>query len=146
MAKNEVLWDANRISVPVGAGCLSGDPVRVGVLNAVAVTDGAVSNDAGSNMGYALTTVGSVNHIPTGNEVNWASVKASGSWRIPVVAAGAVAVGDPIYAIVNGTASVKKVTLTATVGTNKLWGIAMEPIAGAGTVSIAVKVIEFTTV
>ena len=50
MAKNEHLRHANHVSLPVPAGTVSGDPVRVGILNGVAQTDRAsTSNWGGGN-------------------------------------------------------------------------------------------------
>lgn len=144
MATNEVFWDANRVSLKVGAGTLAGDPVRVGNLNAVAITDSSVSNSVGTNIDYALTSVGAVNKVPTGNEVGWASCKTTGAFRIATNVTTSVAIGDPIYAIVNGTGSVKKVALTNVVGTNKFWGVALEDAAAGAAVKLAVKIAEIT--
>lgn len=79
MAKNEHLRHANHISLPVDAGTKAGDPVRVGILNGVAQTNRATTDDwAGGNA--------------EGN----ASVWLDGSYHLPVT--GAVAnVGDPVY-------------------------------------------------
>lgn len=141
MALNEVFFQGERISLPVGAGTVAGDPVRVGVINAVAITDSATSQAAGANAGFTIGLVASNNRIPTGNEVGYASVKTTGIFKFPVTAAGAIAVGDPIYAIANGTASVKKVTLTTSASGNKLFGAAFEA-AASGTSTIAVKLAE----
>lgn len=143
MALNERFWNAERVSLPVGAGTLSGDPVRVGNLNAVAITDSGVAVAAGANAGFTIGLVASNNRIPTGNEVGWASCKTTGAFVFPVTAAGAIAVGDPIYAIANGTASVKKVTLTTSASGNKLFGVAIEA-AASGTPSIGVKIAQIT--
>jgi predicted RecA/RadA family phage recombinase len=143
MALNEVFFQGERISLLVGAGTVSGDPVRVGGLNAVAVTDSATSQAAGANAGFTLGIVGSANRITTGNEVGWASCKTTGIFRFPVTAAGAIAQGDLIYAIANGTGSVKKVTLTTASAGNKLFGVAFEA-AASGTPTIAVKLAEIS--
>ncbi len=49
MALNEVFKLGQYISLPVPTGTRSGDPVRVGVINAVAITNegGGVGNKAG---------------------------------------------------------------------------------------------------
>lgn len=143
MALNEVFFDATRVSLKVGAGTLSGDPVRVGNLNAVAITDAAVSLTAGANAGFSIGLIASNNRIPSGNEVGYASCKTTGAFKFTVTAAGAVAFGDPIYAIANGTGSVKKVTLTTSSSGNKLYGVALED-AASGTPVIAVKLAEIT--
>lgn len=143
MAVNERFWDANRVSLPVGAGTLSGDPVRVGFLNAVAITDSAVSLTAGANAGFNIGLVASVNRYASGNAVGWASCKTTGAFIFTVTAAGAVAVGDPIYAIANGDTTIKKVALTTSASGNKLYGIATEA-AASGTPKIAVKIAQIT--
>lgn len=124
MADNEIFWVGGRVSAPVGAGVLSGDPVRVGVANAVAITDSAPST----------------NLIPTGNETNYASVKTFGVFRIPVTIAGTnKGWGDPVYATTNGTN--KKVVLTDVAAAHFLFGYLQET-ALIGTSEVAVKIIE----
>jgi hypothetical protein len=143
MATNEVMWESGRRSLRVGTGTLSGDPVRVGVINAVAITDSAVAVDQGANVGFIPTSSpANANRVPTGNAVGWASCKLFGSFRVPVtVVTTAVSQGDPIYAIANGTGSVKKVTLTNVSTGNKLWGTAMED-AAVGSPLVEVKISE----
>jgi hypothetical protein len=51
--KNEYMRPATELSLPVVAGTLSGDPVRVGVVNGVAATD----RDAGGNPAGSATVV-----------------------------------------------------------------------------------------
>lgn len=51
--KNEYQRPATELSLPVVAGTLSGDPVRVGVVNGVAATD----RDAGGNPAGCATVV-----------------------------------------------------------------------------------------
>lgn len=113
MAKNEHLRHANHVSLPVPAGTVSGDPVRVGVLNGVAQTDRATANDWGG-----------------GNTTGEASVWLDGSHHLPVT--GAVEnVGQAVY-ITDGA-------LTATEG-GDLFGAALATQTGDGT--IPVKIIQ----
>lgn len=51
--KNEYMRPATELSLPVVAGTLSGDPVRVGVVNGVAATD----RDGGGNPAGCATVV-----------------------------------------------------------------------------------------
>jgi hypothetical protein len=51
--KNEYMRPAVELSLPVVAGTVSGDPVRVGVVNGVAATD----RDAGGNPAGSATVV-----------------------------------------------------------------------------------------
>lgn len=82
MAKNEVFRHANHLSLPVKTGVKSGDPVRVGALNGVALT----SRGEG------------------GNAPDHATVWLDGAWRFPVK--GAVAnIGDLIYHTDSGLAA-----------------------------------------
>lgn len=114
MARNEHLRHANHVSLPVPAGTVSGDPVRVGILNGVAQTDRAsTSNWAG------------------GNVAGEASVWLDGSHNLAVT--GAVAeVGQAVY-IADGA-------LTATAEGGDLFGAALTTQAGDGT--IPVKIIQ----
>ena len=114
MAKNEHLRHANHVSLPVPAGTVSGDPVRVGILNGVAQTDRASTSNWGG-----------------GNAAGEASVWLDGSHLLEV--AGAVEnVGDPIY-IADGA-------LTVTAEGGDLFGAALATQAGDGT--IPVKIIQ----
>ena len=51
--KNEYMRPATELSLPVVAGTVSGDPVRVGVVNGVAATD----RDGGGNPAGSATVV-----------------------------------------------------------------------------------------
>lgn len=113
MAKNEHLRHANHISLPVPAGTVSGDPVRVGILNGVAQTDRASTSNWGG-----------------GNAAGEASVWLDGSHHLEV--AGAVEnIGDPIY-IADGA-------LSSAEG-GDLFGAALATQADDGT--IPVKIIQ----
>ena len=59
MAKNEILRDADHLSLPVPSGTKTGDPLRIGGLNVVAETDRANTvgvaprnNDGSINTAY----------------------------------------------------------------------------------------------
>lgn len=73
MATNEHLRDADRLSLPVPEGTVSGDPVLVGAL-----------------VGVAQTSRGE-----GGNASTHATVWRAGSHHLTVT--GAVDVGDPVY-------------------------------------------------
>ena len=115
MARNEQFRHANHISLPVPAGTVAGDPVRVGVLNGVAQTDRATTANWGG-----------------GNAEGHASVWLDGSHTFPVT--GAVTeVGQAIY-ITDGA-------LTATAG-GALFGAALATQAEDG--DLPVKIIAIT--
>lgn len=114
MAKNEHLRHANHVSLPVPAGTVSGDPVRVGILNGVAQTNRASSTDWAG-----------------GNATGEASVWLDGSHHLDVV--GAIdAIGQAVY-ILDGA-------LTATADGASLFGAALATQAGDG--NIPVKIIQ----
>lgn len=109
MATNEVLREADHLSLPVPADTASGTPVIVGSIVGITQTkEGEGGNPDGS-----------------------ASVWTKGAHRVPVTGA-ITAVGQPVYIPTAGGA------LTATVGTNVVWGYALETKA-TGTASIVVK-------
>lgn len=84
MATNEVYRNADHLELPVPAGTVSGDPVFVGKLPGVAVTD----RDADGNatvwrkgafklqVGDAVTNVGDPVHLPTDSKVLTSAVVA----------------------------------------------------------------------
>lgn len=79
MATNQHLPESKHRALPVPAGTTSGDPVRVGEINGIAVTDRATAA-----------------HPAGGNAEGEATVWSDGSWHLPVT--GAVdEVGQPIY-------------------------------------------------
>lgn len=63
MAKNVVLEEGNRLSLPVNAGTLSGSPVIVGMLPGIALTD----RRSDGNASVQLEGVVSVSVTTTGN-------------------------------------------------------------------------------
>ena len=116
MAKNEHLRHANHISLPVPAGTVSGDPVRVGILNGVAQTNRASASDWAG-----------------GNVVGEATVWLDGSHHLDVV--GAIEnVGDPVYILADGSLA------AATAEGASVFGAALATQAGDGT--IPVKIIQ----
>lgn len=115
MARNENLRHANHVSLPVPAGTKAGDPVRVGILNGVAQTNVATTDDWAG-----------------GNPVGQATVWLDGSHTLPVTGAVA-AVGAPIY--------IEDGALTTTAG-GALFGAALATQTGDG--SIPVRIIPAT--
>lgn len=116
MAKNEHLRHANHVSLPVPAGTVAGDPVRVGILNGVAQTNRASATDWAG-----------------GNEVGEASVWLDGSHHLPVT--GAVEeIGQAVY-IADG-----ELTATEPEADGVVFGAALATQAGDGT--IPVKIIQ----
>lgn len=111
MALNEVFQDADRISLPVPASTPSGSPVKVGSL--IAVTQTAEGKG--------------------GNAAGFASVTRKGAHKLTVV--GAIAsVGLPVYIVTADN------TLTATVGSNTLFGYALETKgSGSGVITVALS-------
>lgn len=113
----EVFRDANKVSLPVPAGTVSGTPVRIGSLNGVTATDRANLSGAPVNADGTLNYTGY--NQGGGNADGNATVWLAGAFSVPVTAAAAPATGDPVY----WDATAKK--LTATVGTNALFGVVL---------------------
>ena len=103
MATNQVYDYGNSISLPVPDGTLSGQPVVVGAL-----------------CGTARTTEGQ-----GGNADNFATVDLVGPYQFTVI--GALKPGQAVY--IAGTPDANGLltatTLTATVGSNILWGYSL---------------------
>lgn len=119
MARNQVFADAEYLSLPVTdpAAPVSGDPVVIGQLPGVALTD---EGDGG-------------------NAATHTSVHHSGAYDLSVkgVAAGvntAVAAGDILYYVVAETPKLSKTT------TGVRFGYALEPVTSGATATIRVKV------
>lgn len=116
MALNEVFRPDKHRSMPVPAGTKSGDPIRVGLINGVAVTDRA-------NTGVApFNTDGSPNGTYNpggGNPDGHASVWTWGGHRLNVVASAKPEFGSGVYFDPEGAAGKK---LTATAGSLALYG------------------------
>lgn len=113
MARNEVYKDADYLSLPVPVGTLSGGPIRIGGLNAVAQTDEPTA--------YLTANPGAYNEAPSSNMAGYASVALKGAWRIPVATTTALAVGDPVYIV---TAS-NTLTTTSNSNANPVFGHAL---------------------
>lgn len=128
MALNEIFKEGNHLSAPVDATVRSGDPLRIGILNAVAETDpGGTTNNAYVVNGVAQPTGG------IGNAVGNTSVSHVGVWRLQV--AGALAgYGTPVYIKTDGT-------LTATATGAFLFGAAIRA-KGTGTGDAIVKILQ----
>jgi predicted RecA/RadA family phage recombinase len=89
MAKNQVYKEADFLSLPVPTGKLSGQPVRIGGLNGVLLTnEGSV--DKGPN---------DYDKAASSNEPGFASVALKGAFMIPVSTTTALTVGAPVYII-----------------------------------------------
>ena len=121
MAQNFVFREADYISLPVPSGTRAGKPVRVGLINAVTVTDeGAASQTISFGAGVSLTQ-------PSGgisNKPGFASCALKGSANLNVT--GVTAYGTPVYI----KTSDNSLQVTAAVGT-KLFGVALGAKAAA---------------
>lgn len=114
MARNQVYKEADFLSLPVATGKLSGDPVRIGGLNGVLLTnEGSVDNPNVVTFPY--------NEAPSSNGAGFASVALKGAFRIPVSTTNTLAIGAPVYII---TAS-NTLTTTDNSGANPLFGHAL---------------------
>lgn len=126
MATNEAFRDGANLSLPVATGILSGTPLRIGAINAIATTDeGSVIRTPAP--GYWQQPSGGV-----GNAAGYASVRTNGSWTVPV--AGALTIGQIVYIKSDNT-------LTATSTGNKVWGKALRA-KGTGTAPVIVKIVD----
>lgn len=132
MARNIIYTPGDRISAPVPAGTKSGQPLRIGRLNAIAVTDRAKTDVA------ALNTDGTRNasyNWGGGNPNGYASIWLEGAAEVTVTAATAPAFGDAVYISTGG--------LTATATGNTLWGNCIDSNPtdnGDGTFNVIVRV------
>ena len=108
MATNELFRDGDTLNLPVPAGTQSGDPVKVGSLVGVAIT----------------------NRGEGGNPSTHATVRRKGAFHLAV--SGAItAIGDPIYFVAADG------TLTGTATGNTLYGYALKSKgAGAGNIPV----------
>jgi predicted RecA/RadA family phage recombinase len=120
MATNNRFAWSDSLSLPVASGVESGDPVIVGDLPGVALTDRATGGDKAG-----------------GNADGFATVALDGVFDLEVTGALAAA-GTPVYITPAGA-------LTATVSTNKLFGYSVPGFtadgtkgSGAGTVSVKI--------
>ena len=133
MAKNIMYKPGDHLSAPVPAGTKSGDPVRIGGLNGVAITDRA-------NLVAAVNADGTVNsayNAGGGNPNGHASVWFEGVASLPVTAASGPAFGAPVYF----DDAAKKLTVTA--GSLAVYGHVVDanPIDnGGGTFQVLVRI------
>ena len=117
MATNSAFTQADQLSLPVAEGTESGDPVIVGQLVGVALTD---RGDGG-------------------NESTHATVKLTGAFNVSVTTTGTLAVGAPVYITTAGV-------LTPAAGTtNALFGHALETKSAANPETIAVRLAGAST-
>lgn len=107
MALNEVYDRADSIPVTVPSGVVSGDPVVVGKIVGVAITD----------RGTDGKTV----------------IKRNGAHSLTVT--GAINEGDIVYAV---TSAGLVTSLTATVGSNTIFGLSMTTQAATGKCTVIV--------
>lgn len=96
MATNEVYRNADHLPLPVPSGTVSGDPVKVGSLVGVAITD----RDGDGN----------------------ATVWLKGAYKL-TVGDSVTAVGAPLYVAGDGSSRITSLTTTAT--GNTLFGYAL---------------------
>ena len=124
MALNEVFKEGIALSLPVPDGTLSGKPLRIGILNAVAQTD----------EGGQTAVVNGITQITggVGNKDNFASVSLVGAWELDVT--GALTVGQAVY--ITGAGA-----LTATATGNFLFGAALRA-KGTGLGAAIVKILQ----
>lgn len=113
MATNEKFREADSLTLPVPPNTVAGDPLRVGTLVGVALTD---RDDA------------------TGT----ATVRLKGAFVLNV-ASTVTAVGQPLYITGDGTVRVDQVT--ATVGSNLLYGYALAT-KGSAVAPIPVRIAQ----
>lgn len=89
MARNQVYKEADFLSLPVATGKLSGEPVRIGGLNGVLLTNEGSVDDGTNPYDQAASS----------NKAGFASVALKGAFRIPVSTTTALVVGAPVYII-----------------------------------------------
>lgn len=132
MAKNITYKPGDHLSAPVPANTKSGQPLRLGGLNAIAITDRAKTDVS------PLNTDGTVNtayNAGGGNANGNASVWFEGVVKVVVTAASAPTFGQAIHLASAG--------LTTTAGSDPLWGhsVDLAPVAGtAGTFVTLVRI------
>lgn len=142
MATNEVYRPDKHRSMPVPDGTKAGDPVRIGMINGVAVTDRAAVTAVGS----PFSADGSANtayNYGGGNPDGYASVWTWGGHWLIVKAATKPNFGDGVYFDPAGTPT----KLTVTAGSLALFG-AVESVApidnGDGTWTCVVGLVSIS--
>ena len=121
MSINNVYKPGDQLPAPVPAGTKSGDPVRIGGLNAIAVTDRAVASTGPVNADGSLNAA---YNRGGGNANGNASVQFDDAHKVVVTSAAAPTYGQAIHLASAG--------LTTTAGSDPLWGYSVDlaPIAG----------------
>lgn len=134
MAKNITYKPGDHLPAPVPSGTKSGAPLRLGGLNAIAITDraktdvSAVNADGSPNTSY---------NAAGGNTNGNASVWFEGAATVKVTSGAAPTFGQPVYFVTADS------TLTTTATGNSLWGHAVDtaPVNnGDGTFQTVVRV------
>lgn len=132
MATNIVYKPGDHLPAPVPANTKAGTPLRLGGLNAVAITDRAKTDVAPLN---ADGSVNSTFNAGGGNANGNASVWFEGVAKVVVTSAAAPTFGQAVHLGASG--------LTTTAGSDPLWGHAVDlaPVAGtAGTFITLVRI------
>jgi len=112
MAKNNVFaWSRSR-SLPVAEGVTSGDPVVVGELVGVALTDRGAGGNADTE----------------------ATVALDGAWTLPVTTTTTRAVGAPVYITSAGV-------LTPSATDNTLFGHCLKP-KGSAAADVLIEIAQ----
>ena len=121
MSTNEIYEASDPLPAPVPAGTKSGDPVRIGGLNGIAIVNRAAASTGPLNADGSLNTA---YNRGGGNADGNASVKYSGAFKLSVTSTAAPTYGQAIYLAAAG--------LTTTAGSDPLWGYSVDlaPIAG----------------
>lgn len=121
MSINNVYKPGDHLPAPVPAGTKSGDPVRIGGLNGVAIVDRAAASTGPLNADGSLNTA---YNRGGGNANGNASVQFDGAHKVVVTSAAAPTYGQAIHLAAAG--------LTTTAGSDPLWGYSVDlaPIAG----------------
>ena len=121
MSTNKIYNDGDPLPAPVPAGTKSGDPVRIGGLNGVAIVDRAAASTGPVNADGSLNTA---YNRGGGNADGNASVQFDGVHKVSVTSAAAPTYGQAIHLAAAG--------LTTTAGSDPLWGYSVDlaPIAG----------------
>lgn len=125
---NEIFKDADGLSLPAPTGTLSGTPLRIGIMNAVAITDEGSVKDLNNMRNGVNPSTGGIGNLP-----GWASFKTSGSFILQV--AGAATFGGAVY--------IKTDKSLTTVATGAfLYGAALETRAGATLGNLHVRLLQ----